>query len=187
MHPIKGFKEIETMKEFKKLPAGGYVIKIGKVEDNEQKNYFSFTYDIAEGEYKDFFKEEFYADKDFAHTLICSYSDKAKKSFKGFITALEKSNNVQLQDKVEDGSLSAKELEGLTVGAILSYEEYNATTGGTNTKLSKFAGMRSVDTIRSGNFKVPETKTLEESQAPVNGFTPVKDEEITFDDKDLPF
>ena len=40
---------------YKRLPVGGYVLRILKVVDVPEYNRLDFYYDIAEGEYKDYY------------------------------------------------------------------------------------------------------------------------------------
>lgn len=182
MVPIGNYNEIETNQEFKRLPAGGYIIKIVDAKDKDNKNYFEVIYDIAVGEYKGFFAEDYYKDKPYMHRLICSYKDSALRSFKGFITSLEESNNLDLSEKVMKGTLDASDLIGRTVGALLGYEEYQNERGDTRQRLCSVAGFRSVKTINDGKFKVPELKTLkvETEAAPSSGFIPITDEDLPF-------
>ena len=42
---------------YKRLPVGGYVLRILKVVDVPEYNRLDFYYDIAEGEYKDYYNE----------------------------------------------------------------------------------------------------------------------------------
>lgn len=184
MDAIKDYDEIETMTDFPKLPAGGYIVKILDAKDQPKLQYFEVVFDITEGEFKAFFGTDFYKDKEYMHKLFVSYKESAKKSFKSFITSVEESNNVTLKEKVKSGILDGSDLKGKLVGAILGYEEYEADDGKVKTRLKKFANFRSVETIRSGDFKVPELKKLTskkvETPESFGGFSPITDEECPF-------
>ena len=57
MKPIKNIDSVQEAGDSRRLPAGGYVCKYTNVEDNSDKNYLYMEFDIAEGEYKGYYKE----------------------------------------------------------------------------------------------------------------------------------
>lgn len=175
MNPIENYDKVTASGDFERLPAGGYVIKITECEERPTAEYLAITYDIAEGPYKDHFKDTD-AEHVFSHQFIRSYKEKALIMFKAFTNALEASNAGYKWDWNE------KALKGKLLGVLIGEEEYENNRGEVKIGM-KVRAIRSVDTIRRGDFKVPELKKLKTDQttpaAPPTGFSPLGE--------DLPF
>ena len=75
-----------------RLPAGGYICGITSVEDVANSEYLRFEYDIAEGEYKNYYRELSEHLNFWGGSFIKSYKEKALGFFKKMIVAFEKSN-----------------------------------------------------------------------------------------------
>lgn len=183
MRPLgKAYKDAEASTgDFKRLPAGGYIAKITAVEDKDDKEYLNITFDIAEGEFKGFYSDEWGKEHPYAHTFVRSYKEKALGMFKGFLKAVDESNGTQFEKRAEKG-FPEQELVGKVVGILIGYEEYTSNRGDVRERTT-VTGTRTVETIRSGNYKVPELKKLQQSapaQSPVPGFEAVKDEDLPF-------
>ena len=184
-----------TKTESKKLPAGGYICKIVAAKETESKTgrpMLKVALEILEGEYRGFFSELWkdkkmaafpneakYPNEGTAYILTEDNDGNCSRSFKGFCTALEESGATVWgpNDELAD-------LKGAEVGVIFRREEneYNGRTFWQTKPLS----FRSIDTIRSGGYTVPEDKPLEQNAAPANpwddtpqGFTKVN-EDIPF-------
>ena len=166
--------------DFKRLPAGGYVIRITEVEDKDDKEYLNITFDIAEGEHKGFYSDEWGKEHKFAHTFVRSYKEKALGMFKGFLKAVDDSNGTTFVEKAEKG-FPEQQLVGKGVGILLGYEEYVNDRGEIRER-SRVAATRSVDAIRSGDYKIPELKKI----APAADIPATAPEGFTADDE-LPF
>ena len=54
MKKIADYATTQAAKEFNRMPAGGYVCIIKKVEDHPDKEYLTVEVDVAEGEYKNY-------------------------------------------------------------------------------------------------------------------------------------
>ena len=179
MRPIKGYKEAQVSGEFERLPAGGYVIKITDVKDEPSKEYIVVTYDIAEGAYKDFYKNTD-AEHVRTHQFIRSYKPSALGMFKGFISAIDQTNGTAFGDSVEDRGLNEKMLIGRTLGVLIGEEEYENNRGEVKTVL-KVRVCVDAERIRKGTFKVPELRKLEKKQDAIPaGFTAMSDDGIPF-------
>ena len=86
--------------------------------------------------------------------------EKTKQSFKRFITSVEKSNDGYMWDWNE---LS---LKGKVFGGIFGREEFK-TSEGEYKFATKCRFPRSIESIRTGNFKIPDDKLLKnKSDAP---------------------
>ena len=160
MKKISGYDKIQESGSFKKLPVGGYVVKILDATDVPEKEYLRISFDVAEGEYKGFFAEEYKNDTrdgkkwPNAGTFIRSYKSKALPMLKGFTTAVEKSN------KGYKWNFDEKSLVNKIVGVVIGEEQYLNQKGQVRTR-TYVSAVRSVDTIKKGDFTVPELKKLD--------------------------
>lgn len=159
MKPIKNIAEVQEAGDSKRLPAGGYVCKYTKVEDNESRKYLYMEFDIAEGEFKGYYSE--LADRlDFwAGRCYRSYTEKALPMFKRMCSAVTKSNKGFIFDGNEHCDEST--LIGKKVGMILGEEEYIGNDGSVKTRLY-VAREISLDDLKAGKFKIPELKKVNE-------------------------
>ena len=168
--------------DFKRLPPGGYVCTIKKVTNYSQneKPYLHIVYDIREGEYADFYADEWGKDNEWAHDNRHYYSEAAFGMFKGFLKAIDESNNTDFADQAEYG-LDEQRLVGKAIGYIIGEEEYEGNDGTVKTRL-RVRGARPIQQIREGRFKEPELKKLTTKTEPI---VPSKPENANLDD--LPF
>ena len=150
-------ENVQEVQEFTKVAPDGYVCKITSVEDIADKEYLKIKFDIAEGEFKGYY-QELYANKGFwAGKFIKSYKDTALSFFKSFITAVQNSNTGFVWNDDET------KLIGKFVGLVLAEEEYQSNEGVIKTRLY-VDRIRSVESIKKGDFKVPFLKIFEDSQ-----------------------
>lgn len=159
------WKDVEPIDENRRrrLPAGGYVIRITNVENVAKKEYLKIEYDIAEGEHTGHYADLFERAKFWGGSFVRSYKESARGFFAGFLEAIEKSNpGVVLRS---ENGLDERQLIGKTVGAVLGEEEYIGNDGSLKTRL-KVAKVMAADRIRAGDFTVPELKRLESVAAP---------------------
>lgn len=160
MRKIENWENIKESTGYQRLPAGGYIVKILNATDVPDKEYLRISFDIAEGDHKGFFGEQFKNDTregkkwPNAGTFIRSYKHSAEAMFKGFANALENSNKGYKFDFDET------KLKNKLVGVILADEEYQNQKGQVRTR-TYVASVRSVDTIKKGEFTVPELKKLD--------------------------
>lgn len=161
-----------------RLTPGGYICGIVRAEDVPDKEYLRIEFDIAEGPYKNYFREmrdRMNLDNwPRAGVLIRSYKEKAQPYFKAFLTAVQNSN-AGYTFKNDESTLSRK-----LVGMVLGEEEYEHN-GEVKTRLYVNA-VRSVKAIQNGDFAVPNKKTLPTKAPSVDAYAPISD-----DDGDLPF
>ena len=157
MKPIKNIAEVQEAGNSRRLQAGGYICKYTKVEDNPDKNYLYMEYDIADGEFKDYYKDLFDRFDFWGGKCYRSYTDKALPMFKRMCSAVTKSNKGFIFDGNEHSDEST--LVGKKVGLILGEEEYEGNDGSVKTRLYVVREV-AVDDIKAGKFKVPELKRL---------------------------
>lgn len=183
------FATTQAITEGGALPKDGYVVKLLKAEIKEGNNgkYVQIAYDIAEGEYKDYFMNG-YKNKQDENKKWSSYfflslpkDDGSKKDafikrlFKTFTNALEDSNNGYHFDWDES------KFKDKLIGGLFHIEEYQRNDGkiGRSTKMKEVC---SVSDIREGKFKLPEDKLLATTSTPTD-FTNIPaniDEELPF-------
>ena len=170
---MKAFNGLEIKKSVsasEPLPAGGYVAKIlnAKVEEYSWGEVLVISFDIAEGEYKDFFskqyKENTIEDKKWKGNFRLTvpnegnqYFDSQKRTFGNAIWAIEESNPGYHWDWNETA------LKGKMVGVLFRNYEYDVDgRQGWSTECCTFV---SVDDVRTGNFKHPKDKPLRNKTA----------------------
>ena len=148
-------ENVDEAGDFTRVPVGGYICKITKVEDVSNKEYLKLEYEIVDGQHKGS-SERMHAACGFWPNFIRSYKEKALPFFKSFVTALETSNQGYKWDNDE------RKIVGKFVGLVLGEEEYMTKNGETKTRLY-VAQVRSGQKIRSGDFEVPPLKVLKNS------------------------
>ena len=165
---MKAFNGLEIKKSVsasEPLPAGGYVAKIlnAKVEEYSWGEVLVISFDVADGEYKDFFskqyKENTREDKKWKGNFRLTvpqesnqYFDSQKRTFGNAIWAIEESNPSFRWAWDENA------LKGKMVGVLFRNYEYDVDgRQGWSTECCTFV---SVEDVRTGNFKQPKDKPL---------------------------
>jgi hypothetical protein len=167
---------VEENQEYKRLVPGGYVCGIVKVEDVEDKEYLKIYYDVTTGEFKGYFKELFDAKGFWGGNFIRSYKETALSFFKGFLTAIEKSNpNFTVSQFNNDIS----KLKGKLVGLVLGEEEYVSKDNEIKKRLY-VAQVHGVEKIKANDFKVPELKKVELTTVSTADTTPADWDNVPF-------
>lgn len=187
MKKIENYENVQASTgEFERLPVGGYICRITLADDvpfdssTGKGDYLKIEYDVAAGDFKDYYSEQFKKFSDFwGGRFIRSYKEKALGMFKHFTDCLEKSNAGYTWNWDE------KTLQGKLIGLVIGEEEYENSDGELKTRLY-VNGIKTVDDIKNGNFKLPQLKKLKTTSATpkpqeTSGFT-----EANLDD-DLPF
>ena len=140
-----------------RLPVGGYVCQIVQVEDMPAKEYLKISYDITEGRYGGHYSQ-LYASRGFWGGLfIKSYKENALPFFKAFLEAVSASNG----NFPYDGKVFSNEqaLMNMYVGIVLAEKQYRANDGSIKTQLYDVS-LQSVQSIRDGNYTIPDLKLL---------------------------
>ena len=169
------WNDVREFTERRELELGAYVCKIKQaaVQGNEKGSQLCIVFDIAEGDFAGFYAADFAAntreDKKWKGVLRLFLprndgSDKdewTKSTLKGFCTAVEKSNPGYQWNWDENS------LKGKSIGILFRNEQW-AYNGKTGWAVRPFRAL-SVDSVRSGDYKIPDDKPL--SNAPVaSGF-----------------
>lgn len=155
-----------------KLPLGAYVCRVKGVRIDSYdatSAQLIIQFDIAEGKYADFYKREYaantMANKKFKGVLRVwlpkddgSEKDEwTKSTFKGMVTAFEKSNPGYVWNWDE------KSLVGRMIGVLFRNEEWEYD-GKTGWAVRPFRAI-SVDSVRTGEFTTPKDKPLKENNS----------------------
>ena len=171
------WNDVQEFSDRPKLPLGAYVCKVRKaaVQSNDFGEQLCILFDIVEGEFKGFFDNDFKANtnadkkwkgvlRQFVPKDDGSENDEwTKSSFKGMTTAFEKSNP-GYQWNWDETSLSGK-----MVGILFRNEEWDYK-GKTGWAVRPFRAI-SVDSVRSGDFTLPNDKPLKNNTVASFGST----------------
>lgn len=190
-----GYDDIEIFEGGKALEVGGYILKImnAKVEEYATCSILKVAFDIAEGEFKDHFKERFERDKKQnanakwkgVFDVFIPKDDGSeldgytKQAFKRFITSVEKSNNGFKWDWDET------KLKGKLFGGIFGREEFQTDKGEFKFAV-KCRWCNSVETIKNGDFKIPDDKLIKRDNNSTSNMD-LSGYETILADGDVPF
>ena len=92
MRKYQGWESVEESGNFDSIKPGGYVAVIKNIEDDSDKEYLRISYDIAEGKFKNYYMGLYNSQNFWGGNFFRSYKESTIGFFKGFITAIEKSN-----------------------------------------------------------------------------------------------
>lgn len=186
----KNWNEVQEYTDRQKLPLDAYVCKVKqcKVVDTNYGEQLAMLFDIAEGEYADYFQKDFASntaqDKKWRGVMRVwipkddgSENDEmTKRTFKGMTTAFERSNPGYRWDWNENS------LAGKTVGILFRNEEYDYQ-GKQGWTVRPFRAI-SADTVRDGEYTLPKDKPLKNkptaASAASNGYVDVEDDDLPF-------
>lgn len=156
MRHIEDWNAIQEQNDgsFELPEPGGYIARIARVEDVENKEYLRIEWEFDEGKYKGSNQATFNRAGFWPSLLIRSYKETAMGFFKGFKTCVEVSNPGYVFD---DRNVQA--LVGKVLGVVLGVEEYTKNNGSVGTR-NYVDACRSAKAIREGDFKTPELKKL---------------------------
>ena len=166
----KDYDNVKIGGEFTALPANGYVCVVKKARMTTNSNglpMIEVPIDISEGEYAQYFTNLFrdrmsrdpnskYPYNGILKITAVDENGNTKKNFKSFCTAIEQSNGIVLP-RNDEGFLKA--LVGMEVGVLYQREEYVGNDGKEHWS-TKPKWFRSTESIRKGNFTVPEDVPL---------------------------
>lgn len=160
MQKLQGYDEAQAFTgDFESINPGAYICRIRHVIV-EQKSYgelLKIGFDIADGEYKGFYQKKYaesQSDK-WPGMLYQTSMNEKPQFFKGFITAIEKSN---------DGfkwNWNEQELVNRVFLGVFGEEEYKNSSGDIKT-ICKIQQVRSIEQL--GKIKPPEIKRLKQEQ-----------------------
>lgn len=188
MEKPQGYDEAQSFGEFETLPAGGHKCIIKKVvceKTQAGKEYLKIGFDIAEGEYKDFYQKKFANDtrpieerkwSGIWTVFTEGYNPgTTNPKFKGLITSVEASN-LNFKFDFNEQSLVDKK-----VGLVFREEDFlGVMDGQVHTAVKPFFA---VAYDKAEDAKVPNKKILSDNQVEQAFDTNT----FTADNDDLPF
>ena len=162
----RNWNEVQEFSDRAKLPLDAYVCKVKQatVQANEYGEQLCIAFDIAEGAQAGFYQRDFVANnsenrkwKGVLRVFLpkddgTDKDELTKRTLKGLVTSFEKSNPGYKWNWDE------RTLVGRMIGIMFRNEEweYNGKTGWT---VRPFRAM-SADTVRSGEYTLPNDKPL---------------------------
>ena len=166
MKKLNGYEKAQVYTDRERLPVGGYVLKIldVKYQENSWGDVIVLSFDVLEGEQKDFFKNDYHnqtgEDKKWRGTyrLRVPVDDGSEKDewtmrrFKTVITNFEESN------KGYHWNWNEQSLKGKVIGALFNNKEYEFN--GRHGFFTNCHSLIPVEKIRSGKFEIPEDTLL---------------------------
>ena len=171
------------------LPIGGHIAKILNVELKEYTwgDVLVFSFDITDGEYKDFFKKKYQESQDENKKWKGTYRltvpqednqwyESQKKAFGHAIACIEESNDGYRWDWDET------KLKNKLVG--VSFRNFEWEIDGKSGWSTKCGMFLSVDDVKNGKYKVMKDIPLKNKQAPYSKSEFVIEE---ISDEDIPF
>lgn len=196
MKKLEGYEKAQAYSDTERLPIGGYVLKIMdvKYQTNDWGDVILLSFDIAEGDQKDFFASNYKAqtgeDKKWKGTyrLRVPKDDGSEQDnwtmrrFKTVMNAFEDSNSGYHWNWDE------QTLKGKLIGALFNNKEYEFN--GRHGFFTNCHSLVTVEKIRSGKFEIPEDTLLKNnsssgaSSSIGDGFMNIPD---GVDDEALPF
>ena len=165
----KNWNEIEAKEagEFKSLSLGGHICKILDVRE-----YTGLTGNISlkvsvdideKGEFDGYFKKQYdnntLSEKKWPSSAVkyLSLKEEQMSYLKGFITAVEKSNNIKI--KIETGKeLDYSQFKGLKIVGVFGLEEYENDKKEVKTA-TKLLNFRSLDKLNE--IEIPRVKLID--------------------------
>lgn len=178
---IKKFGNYDNVKaygNYETLPKGAYILTILNAETGETQygQYVKISCDIAEGEYKDFFRKDYKNQQGEDKKWHCNYllnvpvgngterDEWTARKFKTVINAIEDSNPGYHFDWDESTFKDKK------IGGLFNIREYQKNNGEIG-EVTNLAQLVSVEIVKSGKYKMPKDKRL--------GNVPVPDRKTT--------
>lgn len=196
MKQLKGFETAKVITGgVPQLPKGGYVAKILDCKEESSATgytWLAISFDIAEGEYKGHFAEQYKANTNenkkwrgtynaFIPSEDSQYYDENLTKFKTMIANIEESNPGYHWDWDET------KLKGKMVGVIFGEKEFETESNGIII-LTECRGIRSVECVKNGKFKMPALKKLNGTSSVSTPTTSSTSFAVIDDsDDDLPF
>lgn len=194
MQQLKGFETAKVITGgVPQLPKGGYIAKILDCKEESKNGYswLAISFDIAEGEHKGHFAEQYRANtsenKKWRGTYNAFIPDESSQyykdnlnKFKTMIANIEESNPGYHWDWDET------KLKGKLVGVIFGEKEFETENNGIII-ITECRGLRSVECIKENKFKMPALKKLSGAPSVSTTSSSTSLDAMIDDDDDLPF
>lgn len=192
---FKDYNETKAYTDIKQLPKDAYICKIlgAEVHENSNGQYVKLSCDVCEGEFANFFMDDWKAQQTEDKKWHCNYllnvpkddgTEKdgwTKRRFKTVINAIEDSNPGFHFDWDE------QKFKGKIIGGLFNLREYEDSQGNIK-EATNLAQITTTEAVKNGTCKIPADKKLSKSSstvpADVPGFMVLNDQ---MEDEGLPF
>lgn len=193
MQKPKNYDNTQVSGDFTPINVGGHHLIIKKVEESKtktDKDMIIVAFDTAPGDsqpkyFSDLFANDIRPDKKWPRSgrqyiVVLDNDGNTSRSFKSFITCVEKSNS---GFKTEWGDAFAAQFKGKRIGGVFGIVE-NEYQG----KVTKRSELRwFCEDSKADNAKVPDPKLLPNSNVTVTAPSSDGFMNITGDDEEVPF
>lgn len=184
----QGAKKQES---FNKIVPGGYIARIMNVDESEDGNRIKVSYDIAQGEFKDYYAQQYErwggTWRGNSNIFVTTQDGDVTNAFSNFIYCVEESNRNFAWDWDE------RKLKGKMVGIVLREREWKAPDGEVKILMDVDKWLTVAD-IANGNFKVRDIRKLTNTDTKKTSNNnnrrksdPFKDTKFDINDNDLQF
>lgn len=197
INKFNGYDEIQVTESGAALEPGGYELRIisTKVEKYTNCEILKVAFDIVNNEkYAGFYSTRFKAAKaqnpnakwgGVFDVFIpkddgTEYDGYTKQAFKRFITSVEKSNEGYIWNWDENS------LKDKMFGGLFGREQFKTNEGDLKFAV-KCRFPRSIESIKSGDFKIPDDKLYKEKASSSSSFGDINDYEVLADGNEVPF
>lgn len=173
MQKPNDFDSAQAAGEYEALPVGVYKCKIMKAEamtSSNGKEFLKISYDINDGDYKEFFKRKYQNDvrtpdlKKWSGVwtlFTLDYNGNTNRYFKGLITSVEASNK-SFKFNFDKPEL----LKDKLVGIVMREEEFEGQTGDVLTSVKAF---RACPYENTDEQSIPKKKELKKDNNSLAG------------------
>lgn len=166
MKQFNDYASVKVAAPSEKLPVGGYIIKIEGVRYENGKDGRSdkivLAFDIAEGEYKGFMRKKFEGKSDEdkkwpgTFTIFVPLDDGTEDDYKTKSRFKRVMQNFEASNPGYTWTWDENTLKGKMLGAIVG--EIQTIIDGKQVSYTAMRFAESVENIRAGKFKVPDTQ-----------------------------
>jgi hypothetical protein len=200
MRQLNGYAQAQAYSETDRLPIGGYVLKIldVKYQTNDWGDIILLSFDVVEGDQKDFFSNNYKAQTSEDKKWKGNYrlrvpkddgSDQDEWTMRRFKTVIK---NFEESNSGYHWNWDEQTLKGKQIGALFNNKEYEFE--GRRGFFTNCHSLVSAEKVRSGKFEVPGDTLLKKGngQAQAGPFTnPIGDGFMNIpdgvEDEGLPF
>lgn len=189
MNAYKNAEAYSGESQYQQMEPGGYVVRIqkvvtewenaqGQMKGADYSNTVMLVYDIDEGDLAGKFSDSYWMDnpsRDKRHCVYLSWTNMG--AFKGNVEAIEESNpgfDFMAAFEADKWAL----LIGKRLGIVVGGREWKGDDGEIRIAL-ELPSIRSVEKIKSGDYKVPPLKKLQQAD-PVRSADPYSADDIPF-------
>lgn len=142
------------------LPCGGYVMKILRAEDDAKGEFVKVSFDVAEGEFKDFFATA----PDWAHETRIYYKGGAAAMFKRFYMNVSRDNADFDLAAFEANPAYVGLFDGKLFGAVVGLYKYIGQDGKPREK-TEIARTLLASDVRAGKFSPAKDRLSKDREA----------------------